>query len=235
MEDLHRGGIKGGGEHLSPLPSEALSPTPPPPSVRSKNGKISHFWQSSGFLPPQKCILLPQCPPTQKFCCRHWIYSGFSTGCVVWFSNGLASYAKLFGRLHTLCTAYFFVRPKSTTDRNSCRSFNRKFVLCCLCRNCMWKLEVSSWIIHLDLTLPLSFKAYAAFHRDVAHRSLFKGFSCLANFDICSEFWPNTDCVNIYNTCLRGVHRPALGTLVGSRGKALVGVEEAEPPEALGF
>ena len=62
---LDSGGIKG---DLPPPPSEA-SPTPPPPS-EEKIVKISHFWQSFGFLPPQNRILPPWCP-TKKFWCSH--------------------------------------------------------------------------------------------------------------------------------------------------------------------
>ena len=45
----------------------------PPPRQKKKMAKISHFRQFFGFLPPQKRILPPRCPPQKIFWCRHWL------------------------------------------------------------------------------------------------------------------------------------------------------------------
>ena len=61
----HQGGGGHGGK-CPPPQSEVLPPPHLPPSQKKKMVKISHFWQIFEFLPPQKCILSPRCPPTKK-------------------------------------------------------------------------------------------------------------------------------------------------------------------------
>ena len=57
----------------SPPPVRGSAPTCPP--SEEKMGKISHFRQIFGFLPPQNHILPPRCPhkkkKKKKFWCRH--------------------------------------------------------------------------------------------------------------------------------------------------------------------
>ena len=59
------GGIKGGGGMGDFAPPWRLCPSLAP-RQKEKMVKISNFWQSFGFLPPQKRILPPRCPPTKN-------------------------------------------------------------------------------------------------------------------------------------------------------------------------
>ena len=66
LRGLTSGSIKGGmGASRLFLP---LAPQ------KKKMVKMSHFWQICGFLPPQKWIFPPRCPPTKNFWCCHWLF-----------------------------------------------------------------------------------------------------------------------------------------------------------------